>query len=188
MKTKNLAKLLLASITIMGAQAVVAKPAALPSFNYAGIQFSSQDLDKYDCKQDGIGLNGSFAINSDFFARGSFSDVSGDTCGSQSLSVGAGYRAQFRSQSSIYGVLSFEDISPDSGDGDSGLVLAGGIRGYLTNDLEGKVEVAHHTAFDGDTEIIGGLAYSFDKNFALTGDLSVGADQNTLAVGVRYNF
>lgn len=188
MNTKNLTSLLLASVALMGAQAVMAKPAATPNFNYAGIQFASQDLDKYDCKQDGVNLYGSFAINSDFFARGSFSDVSGDVCGSQSLSVGAGYRAQFRSQSTIYGVLSFEDISPDSGDGDSGLVLGGGIRGYLSNDLEGKVEVAHHTAFDGDTEIIGGLVYSFDKNFAFTGDVSLGSDQTTLAVGLRYNF
>ncbi len=188
MKTTKLAKMLLASLTLVGVSATAATNSAL-SYNYAGLQYFSQDLDDYDCDQDGLNLYGSVEINSDFFARGSFSDVSGDKgCGSQNISIGAGYRTAFSSQSSIYGVLSFEDISPDHGDGDSGLILAGGIRTYLSNNLEGKVEIAHHTAFDGDTEIVGGLAYWFTPRFSLTGDVSLGSEQTTFAVGGRISF
>jgi hypothetical protein len=187
MKAKNLAKLLLATLTLAGAQAAVAKSNI--SYNYVGLQYFTQDLDDFDCDQDGLNLYGSVEINNDFFARGSFSDVSGNKgCGSQNLTIGAGYRTMFSSQSSIYGVLSFEDISPDNGDGDSGLVLAGGFRTYLSNNLEGKIEVAHHTAFDGDNEIIGGLVYWFNPKLALTGDVSLGSDQTSLAVGARLAF
>lgn len=187
MKTTNLTKLLLASLTLLGAQAVSAKPTL--NYDYAGLQYFNQDLDDYNCNQDGLSLNGSLEINKDFFARGSFTDASGNKgCGSQSLTIGAGYRALFRAQSSIYGVISFEDISPDHGRSDSGLILAGGIRTYLSNSLEGKIEVAHHTVYDGNNEISGGLVYWFDSQLAVTGDVSLGSDQTTLAVGVRLGF
>ena len=188
MKTTKLAKLLLASLTLVGVSATAATNSAL-SYNYAGLQYMSQDLDDFDCDQDGLNLYGSLELNSEFFARGSYSDVGGNKgCGSETVSIGAGYRTAFSSQSSIYGVLSFEDTSVDHGDSDSGLIIAGGIRTYLANNLEGRIEVAHHTAFDGDTELNGGLAYWFDPRFSVTGDLSVGSDQTTFAFGVRMNF
>lgn len=194
MKIKNLTTLFLASMTLMGAQVVSAKPNAnsaksVLNYDYAGLQFFNQNLDNYDCNQNGLTLNGSLELSKDFFARGSFTDANGNKgCGSQNLTLGVGYRALFRNQSSIYGVMSFEDISPDHGSSDSGLILAGGIRTYLSNNLEGKIEVAHHTIYDGDNEISGGLVYWFDPQLALTGDVSLGSDQTTLAVGVRVSF
>lgn len=188
MKATKLAKMLLASLTLVGVSATAATNSTL-SYNYAGLQYFSQDLDDFDCDQDGLNLYGSMEINSDFFARGSFSDVSGNHgCGGQGISIGAGYRAAFSSQSSVYGALSFEDISPDHGDGDSGLILAGGIRTLLSNNLEGRLEVAHHTVGDGTTEIVGGLAYAFDTRFSLTGDVGFSSDQTTFAFGVRATF
>jgi hypothetical protein len=186
MKAKNLTTLLLASLALAGAQAAFAKP---HNYTYAGIQFFDQDLDNYNCDQNGLNLYGSLELNQNFFARASFADANGNRgCGSQNLTLGGGYQTAFGSQSSIYGVVSFEDISPDHGDGDSGLILAAGIRTYLMSDLEGKVEVAHHTAFDGDNEIIGGVVYWFDTSLSVTGDVSLGSDQTTLAVGVRMSF
>jgi hypothetical protein len=188
MKTTKLAKLFLASLTLVGVSATAATNSAL-SYNYAGLQYVSQDLDDFDCDQDGLNLYGSLELTSEFFARGSYSDLGGDrNCGSETVSIGAGYRTAFSSQSSIYGALSFEDTSVDHGHSDSGLIVAAGIRTYFGNNLEGRVEVAHHTAFDGDTEINGGLAYWFDPRFSLTGDVSVGSDQTTFAVGARVNF
>ena len=188
MKATKLATLFLASLTLASVTATAATNSAL-SYNYAGLQYVNQDLDDFDCDQDGLNLYGSLELTSEFFARGSFSDLGGDRgCGSETVSIGAGYRTAFSSQSSIYGVLSFEDTSVDQGDSDSGLVVAAGIRTYLASNLEGRIEVAHHTAFDGDTELNGGLAYWFDPRFALTGDVSFGSDQTTFAVGARVSF
>jgi len=188
MKTTKLAKLLLASLTLVGVSATAATNSAL-SYNYLGLQYVNQDLDDYDCDQDGLNLYGSLELTDEFFARASLTDVGGDKgCGSRTASIGAGYRTAFGSQSSIYGVLSVEDTSVDHGDSDKGLIAAAGIRTYLSSNLEGKVELAHHTAFDGDTEINGGLVYWFDPRFAVTGDVSLGSEQTTFAVGARMSF
>lgn len=187
MKIRNLTQLALASAALFGAEAALAKSAI--NYNYVGIQYFNQDFDDADCDQDGLDINGSMAINRDFFVRGSYSDADGNRgCGAKALNFGVGYRWAFRGDSDIYALVGFEDISPDHGDDDDGLILAGGIRTLLTSQLEGKVELAHHTAYDGDNEIRGGLVYSFDSNLAVTGDVSLGSDQTAFGVGIRYNF
>jgi hypothetical protein len=187
MKLKSLTPLALAAVAAFGAPAVLAKSAI--NYNYVGIQYFNQDLDDAHCDQDGLDLNGSFAINREFFVRGSYADADGNHgCGSESLNLGVGYRWAFRGNADFYAVVGFDDISPDHGESDSGLVLAGGVRTFLTNELEGKLELAHHTVYDGDNEIRGGLVYFFDANLALTGDVSLGSDQTSFGVGIRYNF
>jgi hypothetical protein len=187
MKIRSLTQLAIASLALLGAETTLAKSAI--NYNYVGIQYFNQDLDDADCDQDGFDLNGSFAINKDFFVRGSYSDADGDGwCGAEALNFGAGYRWAFRGDADLYALVGFEDVSPDHGEDDDGLILAGGIRALLTNQLEGKLELAHHTVYDGDNEIRGGLVYSFDANLAVTGDVSLGSDQTAFGVGVRYNF
>lgn len=181
------------SLMVSGAQAASynnqnTPKKARPTYNYAGIKYTSQKLDEFDCTQDGVNVNGSFDVNGQVFVQGAFGDVSGENCGSSSLIVGGGYRAAWGSSSYAYGKISFEDISPDVGDGDSGIVLAGGLRGFLVPGIEGYIEAAHHTAFDGATVINGGGAYWFNGQFAMTGDLSMGSDQFTWGIGARLAF
>lgn len=171
---------LTASVTTMAAPGI--------SYNYAGLQFIDQDVDDYDCNQDGLRLSGSLEVNDDFFAVGSYSDVSGGGCGSEAVSVGLGYHTLFGADSSVYGTLSFENISPDVGGSDSGLIAAAGLRGFINNNLEAKVELAHHTAFDGNTVLGGGIAYWFAPQFALTADIGLGSEASEIGVGVRANF
>lgn len=187
MKIKSLTLLALASAALVGAHTAAAKSAI--SYDYVGIQYFNQDLDDAHCDQDGVDLNGSFAINREFFVRGSYADTSGNHgCGSESLNLGVGYRWAFRGNADFYALVGFDDVSPDRGDSDSGLVLAGGIRSFLTNELEGRLELAHHTVYDGDNEIRGQLAYFFDPSLAVTGDVSLGSDQTSFGIGLRYNF
>ena len=65
MKTTKLAKLLLASITLVGVSASAATNSVL-SYNYAGLQYVNQDLDDFDCDQDGLNLYGSLELTSEF--------------------------------------------------------------------------------------------------------------------------
>ena len=179
--------LITASISALTAQA--AAPKSGLEYTHAGIQYFSQTLDDYDCRQDGISLNGSFDLNGHWFALGAYTDASGNKqCGSENIQVGAGYRTLFKDKIDIYGTARFEDVNVDYGTGDSGIILAGGLRGFLAQQLEGKIEIAHHTAFDGTTLINGGVAYWFDKQFALTGDISLGADGTSFAIGGRMSF
>lgn len=174
---------LTASATTMAADRI--------SYNYAGVQFVDQDidLDNGDCNQDGLRLNGSLELNDDFFVLGAVSDVSGNrNCGSETVRAGLGYHTLFGADSSIYGALSFENVSVDHGESDSGLVAAVGLRGFVLNKLEAKVELAHHTAHDGNTVLGGGVAYWFAPRFAVTGDVGLGSEASEIAVGLRLNF
>ncbi len=175
------------SASFAEAAKVVTSPGV--SYNYAGIQFTDQNIDQYDCSQDGISLNGSFEVVENFFAVGSYTDVSGDNlCGSETISIGGGYHTLFNANSSIYGALSFEDTSVDYGDSDSGLILAVGLRAFLTPKLEGKVEAAHHTAFDGNTVISAGAAYWFHPRFGATADVGLGTEASHISIGLRLSF
>lgn len=158
------------------------------SYNYASLQYIDQDVDDYDCNQDGLRVGGSLELNEDFFALGSYSDVSGGRCGSENINIGLGYRTLFGADSSLYGALSFENTSVDHGDSDSGLIAAVGLRGFIENNVELKAQLAHHTAFDGNTVLSGGVAYWFAPNFSATADAGLGSEANELAVGVRMNF
>jgi hypothetical protein len=115
--------------------------------------------------------------------------VSGNSfCGARSISLGAGYHTLFNEHASIYGTLSVEDVSVDVGDDDTGLVAAIGLRSLIRPNLEGKVEVAHHTVFDGNTALNTGVVYWFNNKFAATGDVSLGTESSSVAVGLRVSF
>ncbi|QEY11703.1 MULTISPECIES: hypothetical protein [unclassified Cellvibrio] len=158
------------------------------SYNYAALQFVNQDIDDSNCDQDGLRLSGSLELNSDFFAVGSFSDLSDGRCGAEALSVGIGYHTLFGADSSLYGTLSVENVDIDHYDSDSGIVAAVGLRGFINQQVEAKAQLAHHTAFDGNTVLSGGLAYWFARNFAATADVGLGTEASEIALGVRMNF
>ena len=184
MKITQISNILLTTCALLGAQSCLAKSAV--SYNYAGLQYLSQNLDDADCSQDGLSLNGSMELDSDFFALGSYTDVSGSHgCGSETINLGGGYRTLFGADSSLYGTLSYENTSVDYGHSDSGLIAAVGLRGFYQANLEAKIELAHHTAFDGNTVLTGGVAYWFDPRFSATGEVSLGSDASGIAVGVR---
>lgn len=161
------------------------------SFTHVGLRYMFQDIDRSDfsCEQDGPNIYGSLDIQDGWYARAAFSDVSGDNgCGSTNVQAGGGFHTQLDRNMEMYASLSFESISPDSGDSDSGLIMAAGLRGFLTAQLEGGVELMHSTTFDGNTSINGLLAYWFNDAVAGTFDLGLGSDVTTFAIGARLNF
>lgn len=176
----------IAAVSLLGSASVMANSAI--SYNYAGIQYLEQDVDDYDCNQDGLRVGGSVEISDDFFALGSYSDVSGGHCGSENLNVGLGYHTLFGADSSIYGALSLENTSVDQGESDSGLIAAVGLRGIVARNTELKIELAHHTAFDGNTVLNGGVAYWFAPTVSVTADAGLGSETSEVAVGLRLNF
>ena len=158
------------------------------SFTHVGLRYMFQDLDQYDCDQDGPNIYGSLDIQDGWYARASFSDVSGDNCGSTNVQAGGGYHTRFEDNMEMYGTVSFESISPDGYGSESGIVLAAGLRGFLSQQLEGGVELMHSSTGDGNTAINGLLAYWFNDAVAGTFDVGLGSDVTTFAVGARLNF
>jgi hypothetical protein len=158
------------------------------SYDYAGLRYVSQNIDDYDCTQDGINVYGSMDVKNGFFAEASFADVSGDGCGSSSFAAGGGYHTPFSQTSDMYFTVGFQSVDVDFGDDDSGLNLAAGLRTFLRPQLEGNVELFHSTLFDAETGISGGLVYWFNNQFSVTGDLIFSADSTTFGFGARMAF
>lgn len=162
------------------------------TYNYAGVRYIYQDIDASwgSCDQDGLNIYGSMDIQDGFFARASFSDVSGTNgCGSRSFIAGGGYHTPFSDTTDMYATISFGSVSPDSGESDSGIELAAGMRRYLKERLEGSVELFHSTiSDDSQTGIRGGVSHWFDDRFSLTADVGLSADNTTLGLGLRMAF
>lgn len=171
--------------------AVTAYPAhsASVSYTYAGLSYIEQDLDDYDCNQDGLSVYGSYALDNHWFALGTLTDVSGNKgCGSTTLRAGAGYTTLLAPGWDIYGSLSAERTEPDYGSSDTGLVAALGVRGWALQQLETRAEIAHHTVFDDTTEFNLGTNYWFSRAAAATLDLSFSDTGEAIALGARINF
>jgi hypothetical protein len=185
MKNHSLTAFAVASFVALTSNAFAAEAI---NYNYAGVQYETQDLDG-SCDQDGLNVYGSKVLNEDFFAIAKFSDMSGSKrCGSQNLLIGMGYHTLFGADSSLYGSLSLENTSVDYGRSDSGLVGAVGLRGFIQRDLEANIELSHHTAFDGNTSINGGIAYWLAPNVAATANASLGTEVISAALGLRFNY
>jgi hypothetical protein len=198
MKSKKAALMLTSLAAALAVQVAEAQNSRAPanpprapavSYTHVGVRYMFQDLDQFSCDQDGFNLYGSLDIQHGWFAKASYTDVSGSRgCGSSSVTAGGGYHMRFDSRMDLYATVSFESISPDGSGSDSGLVLTGGARGFLTPELEAGLELYHSTTFDGNTAINGFLGYWITPEIAITGDLGLGSDVKTLAIGARLNF
>ncbi|WP_143247577.1 hypothetical protein [Agaribacterium haliotis] len=177
---------------LLAAPIAFAKPkvpsSSLVNYDYVTVQFVSENIDQYDCTQTGLALKGSYEFEHDIFAVASLADVSGDGCGSTTFSAGAGYKVQLNESYDAYASLSYANTSVDVGQGDSGLVLAGGVRGFVVPKLEAKVELAHQTAFSGNTSLNGGVAYHLQDAFYALADIVLGSESSGLSLGVRIDF
>lgn len=157
------------------------------NYDHVGAQFISQNIDG-GCDPDGLQLYGNTSLNSNVFLHGSLSDVSDGGCGSTNLSAAIGYHTLFGADSSIYGLVGVDYVDVDHGGDDNGLRVSVGVRGFVAQNLEGKVEVSYHSIFDGNATLTGGVSYWLNRNVSLIGELTLGTDVSTLAAGARYHF
>jgi hypothetical protein len=177
---------LVATTGFFAASAVTA--AERISYDYVGAQFIKQHIDDANCNPDGLSVYGSASLNNDIFVVGSVSDVSGGHCGLTNLQAAIGYHTLFGADSSIYGLVGVDYSDIDHGGDDNGLMIAAGLRGFVADNLEGKVEVSHHTIFDGNTALTGGISYWLNRNVALHSEVSLGTDITTATLGARFHF
>lgn len=158
------------------------------TYTYAGVRYINQSIDSdFECDQDGINLFGSLDLKDGFFAKASYSDVSGNNnCGSSSFLAGAGYHTAYSDSVDMYATVSFVSVS--EGDNDSGLEFAGGMRTFLTEVVEGRLELYHGTYGLEETGIRGTVDYWLNDAWTVNGGVSLGSDSTTFGIGARYAF
>jgi opacity protein-like surface antigen len=143
---------------------------------------------------DGLGVGGSFEIADNFFIAGSYEDfdldfdINGDW-----LEIGGGYFHELNPDLDFIATLSFVDVELSSNFGsadDDALALGGGIRTKLSDAIEVDAMLEYFDFDEGgsDTSVELRGRYYFNPGFAIQAKMNLGADVETIAIGVRSEF
>jgi opacity protein-like surface antigen len=147
-----------------------------------------------DLDGDGLGIGGSYEIAESFFIFGSYEDfdldfdINGDW-----LELGGGYFHELNEDLDFVATVSYVDVELSSNFGsadDDALGLGGGIRAKLADSLEVDAMLEYYDFDEGDSDTSLELRgrYYFSPEFAVQLKMNLGADIETIAIGVRGEF
>ncbi len=175
--------LMVLTVLVMGtAQAQTATTPSLP-YNFAELRFVDVDV----AGGDGIKLGGSYLVQNNWLIVGSFSSVSFDNdIDSRTIEIGGGYVWPWQKDWDLVATARYVDIGGDLDE--SGVILEGGLRGFLAPQFEIRGSVNHITAGDNDTFLELGGDYYFTRQFAAGLTLEFAGDVDVFTIGARYFF
>ena len=179
----------LIALGISGALSVPANASDL-SYTYAELRFVDTEIGSQD--GDGLRINGSFEITSNWLLVAGFTTLDFDNnVDTSALEVGAGYVYRYSPKMDIvgYGKVVRTEVDFTGGDDDdTGIALAGGVRGRITPELEGRATVNYINVDETDTFFELGGDYYFNPQFSAGATLEFGGDADSLTIGVRWFF
>lgn len=162
-----------------------------PNFNYFGIGYAYDDLEDYNCTQDGLFLEGSLSYDEQVFIQARHVDVTSNDpygCGSTTTQLSLGLRGDYGTSSVLYGKASvlFRDYGDDS---DPGLGMSFGVRSIVANGLEAEGFIGYETVDSFSQSYVGGAAnYWISRDFSLRATISTTSKSTTgFTFGVRFN-
>jgi len=165
-------------------------------YNWLGFGYGQVDLDDVNVDGDGFGIDGSYAINSDFHVFGAYDTANLDAGVDLSrFSAGVGYNTELSNVVDAFARLSYEwaevDVPGLGSDDDSGYGFGVGLRFAATPELEvdGGIKYVDYGGANGDDTAfnLGGL-YSFTPAFAVGLFGSWGDDVTTYSLSGRFYF
>ena len=171
--------------------------ASAEGFDYSYIQlnYANLDFDRINADGDGVGLSGSFALNSDWHVFGEYQTAGLDaSIDATKLVAGAGYNTEISPLLDMYARLSFQSIDFDTpGPGsfdDSGFGLGVGVRYEANQEIELNAGIEYVDlggSYDDTSVSIGGL-YNFTDAFALGFGGSWGDETSSYMLSGRLYF
>ena len=160
------------------------------SYTYAELRVVDSEIGNAD--GDGLRLNGSLDLGNNWLLVGGYTTLDFDgNVDTSALEVGAGYVHRYSPRMDIVGygkIVRAEVDFPGGSDDDTGFSLAGGVRGSITEQLEGRATVNYFNVDDSDTFFELGGDYYFTDQVSAGLSLEFGGDADTLTVGVRWFF
>jgi opacity protein-like surface antigen len=147
-----------------------------------------------DVDGDGLGVGGSYEIAESFFVGGSFEDFDLDfDINGEWLEVGGGYFHELNPDLDFVGTLSFVDVELSSGGAsaeDDAIALGGGIRTQLSDSIQVDAMLEYFSFDEGDSDTSLDLRgrWYINPEFAVQLRMNLGADVETIAIGVRGEF
>lgn len=177
-------------LTLLALVCATATHASELSYNYAELRFVDTEIGAAD--GDGLRLNGSFELTGNWLLVGGYTTLDFDGgVDTSALEFGAGYVHRYSPRMDIvgYGKLVRTEVdTPFGDDDDTGISLAGGVRGSFTPEFEGRATVNYINVDETDTFFEIGGDYYFDDQFSAGATLEFGGDADTLTLGVRWFF
>jgi hypothetical protein len=148
------------------------------------------DAELENADGDGLRVAGSFRINNEIYAFGEYDTVDLDdiSVDVDVFKLGVGYIYPLDATWDANFSLAYADVDtslPAYNDG-SGYELSGGVRAMIQPHIEVRAQMNYMDIDDSDTYFTIGGSYFFQPNLAASIDLDLGADYETLAIGVRY--
>jgi len=195
-KTK-LAGATAAALALGLSQAAIAQG---PSYDYLGASYAIADLGYFvDDSLDGFKLEGSVGLTQNIHLMGEWLDVSGRPFGFgadiEQYRVAIGYNHALTSSTDFVVRAGFarQKFSEDGfgSISDNGYNLEAQVRMMLNDQFELNVG-SQYTDVSGDigdrATLTSGFVYTFAQGVAVRGGVEVGADDNIIDLGVRWNF
>ena len=160
------------------------------SYDYVELRFVDTEIGNLD--GDGLRFAGSYQISGNWLLVGGFSSLDFDNdVDSTTFDIGAGYVYRYRPEFDLVGYARVVHTEVDAGpfeEDDTGIALAGGVRGLFTPAFEGRATVNYINVDDSDTFFEFGADYHFNPQFSAGATLDVGGDADSLTIGVRWFF
>ena len=164
--------------------------AAPLSYNNLELDFYDVEIDGSPVEDEGFALGGSAEITPNIFLSGRYADS--DQL--QRISAGVGAHTPLAQNTSLYGVLSFEDIDIDRLNQDeNGFGVEGGLRHALTTNLEVNggvqyISIDDVAVFDDEVGYKLGATYNFTERLGLKAGANMIDDYEEFTIGGRYSF
>ncbi len=156
-------------------------------YSFAEIRFII-DAEIGNLDGDGIRFGGSYKVNKEVYAFGSYDDVDLDGGADLTwLKLGAGYIYPIDKTWDINASLAYIDAEVGNQD-DSGYEITGAIRGRIKPKIEARAELNYVDVDDSDTYITLAGDYFIKKNISAGVELDLSGDYETFSIGARYHF
>ena len=180
-----------ATLLLVTGMAVSSVQASDVNYNYIEGRYIV-DAEDNNIDGDGFRIGGSYRLNSDLYAFGSYETLDFDFNNDVDiLEFGAGYIYPLNTQWDANFTLSFMNVDVSSNtinNDDNGFSITGGVRGMFTSKIEGRAKVSYQDVTDSDTFITLGGDYFFTPNLSAGVEIDLAGDVDKLSIGGRYYF
>jgi len=191
MKNRNIFKRPATGLLLLAGAAFTTAHANDVDYNYLEARYIF-DADVESVDGDGFELAGSFRIDKDFYAFGRFTTLDFDqNIDTDQFEIGAGYIYPINQKWDANFTFSFVNIdtsTPVISSDDNGFAISAGVRGMMTQKIEGRAAVTYIDVDGNDTFITLGGDYMIKPNLSIGLEADLAGDLDTLSIGARYYF
>lgn len=171
-----------------------AAQAAEFDYTFAEVGYVDSELDSggFDVDGDGLGINGSFAVNDRYFLFGGYSSLDfGFSVELNQITVGGGFHSKLSPTMDFVGKLAYLDAEVDTPFGsisEDGLGVGAGLRASVGPAFEWEAGLDYTDVGDSDISVRFDGRYHFTDVIAAGAGLTLDNDVTTFRLGVRMDF